>query len=257
MRDNQTYIIDHSDALKEYIANPEFRAVLDSGRYIYCEGHFCLKHPQYVKIDHMGRPHLTPYAREHMRESCLVFETVYGHALKLLLNGVLQKGRGGEKRVRYVTQDGASPVTAEGQAFYRMMVQEYNLAARVDVSFNERVVRLMEEKRIGRRQLAEATGLSEETIRNMRNDAERNFPVESIVAVCIGLSLPPEVSFPLVESSPAKFTKSVEMSAYKYVLMHCYEQEVSQVNRFLVEAGFKPLTNLVEGYGENGVKLQA
>ena len=65
------------------------------------------------------------------------------------------------------------------------------------------------------------------------------------------------MSFPLIESSPAKFTKSVEMSAYKYVLMHCYEQEVSQVNRFLVEAGFKPLTNLVEGYGENGVKLQA
>ena len=148
LRDNQTYIIDHSDALKEYIANPEFRAVLDSGRYIYCEGHFCLKHPQYVKIDHMGHPHLTPYAREHMRESCLVFETVYGHVLRLLLNGVLQKGRGGEKRVRYVTQDGASPITAEGQAFRRMIMQEYNLATQVEASFNDRIVKLMEAIRL-------------------------------------------------------------------------------------------------------------
>ena len=257
LRDNQTYIIDHSDALKEYIANPEFRAVLDSGRYIYCEGHFCLKHPQYVKIDHMGRPHLTPYAREHMRESCLVFETVYGHVLRLLLNGVLQKGRGGEKRVRYVTQDGASPITAEGQAFRRMIMQEYNLATQVEASFNDRIVKLMEARKISKKQLAERTGLSDATIQSMRNDPERQFTIESIVAVCIGLHVPVEISLPLIESSPTKFLRSEEMSAYRYVLTHCYEQEVSQVNRFLVEAGYKPLTGLVEGYGEDGVKQEA
>lgn len=62
---------------------------------------------------------------------------------------------------------------------------------------------------------------------------------------------------PLIESSPTKFMKSEEMSAYRYVLTHCYEQEVPQVNRILVEAGYKPLTSLVEGYGEDGVKLEA
>lgn len=257
LKDNQTYIIDHSDALKEYIANREFRAVLDSGQYIYCEGHFCLKQPQYVKIDHVGHPHLTVYAREHMHECCLVFEKVYGHALKLLINGVLRRARGGEKQVRYVTRDGASPITAEGQAFRRMIMQEYNIATQVEVSFNDRIVKLMEVRRISKKQLAERTGLSDATIQSMRNDPDRQFTIESIVAVCIGLHVPVEISLPLIESSPTKFLKSEEMSAYRYVLTHCYEQEVPQVNRFLVEAGYKPLTSLVEGYGEDGVKLEA
>lgn len=257
LKDNQTYIIDHSDALKAYIADPEFRAVLDSGQYIYCEGHFCLKHPQYVKVDHWGHPHLTIYAREHMHECCLVFEKVYGHALKVLINGVLRRARGGEKQVRYVRQDGASPVTAEGQAFRKMIMEEYNLAAQVEVSFNDRIVKLMDAKRISKKQLAERTGLSDATIQSMRNDPDRQFTIESIVAVCIGLHVPVEISLPLIESSPTKFMKSEEMSAYRYVLTHCYEQEVPQVNRILVEAGYKPLTSLVEGYGEDGVKLEA
>lgn len=127
----------------------------------------------------------------------------------------------------------------------------------MEVSFNDRIVKLMEVRRISKKQLAERTGLSDATIQSMRNDPERQFTIESIVAVCIGLHVPVEISLPLIESSPTKFLKSEEMSAYRYVLTHCYEQEVPQVNRFLVEAGYKPLTNLVEGYGEDGVKLEA
>ena len=56
-----------------------------------------------------------------MHECCLVFEKVYGHALKLLINGVLRRARGGEKQVRYVTRDGSSPITAEGQDFRRII----------------------------------------------------------------------------------------------------------------------------------------
>ena len=154
-------------------------------------------------------------------------------------------------------QDGASPVTAEGQAFRKMIMEEYNLAAQVEVSFNDRIVKLMDAKRISKKQLAERTGLSDATIQSMRNDPDRQFTIESIVAVCIGLHVPVEISLPLIESSPTKFMKSEEMSAYRYVLTHCYEQEVPQVNRILVEAGYKPLTSLVEGYGEDGVKLEA
>ena len=115
----------------------------------------------------------------------------------------------------------------------------------------------MDAKRISKKQLAERTGLSDATIQSMRNDPDRQFTIESIVAVCIGLHVPVEISLPLIESSPTKFMKSEEMSAYRYVLTHCYEQEVPQVNRILVEAGYKPLTSLVEGYGEDGVKLEA
>ena len=257
LKDGQNYVINHSDALKEYVSNPTFRSTLDSGRYIYCEGHFCLNDARYVKIDHMGYPHLSAYAREHMYECCLVFETVYSSPLKRLINGVLQKGRGGRKQVTYVNRDGSSPITAEGQAFRKMIAREHQVASLFQMTFNDMMVKLMEARKITIGRLAEETGLSDETIRNMRNDSDRQFSIGSIVAVCIGLHLSPEVSMQLIECSPAKFVHSEEMSAYRYVLNHCYDQSVRKVNRILVEAGFRPLTDAVDGYGENGVRLEA
>ena len=255
LKDGQDYIIDHIDALREYVANPEFRAELDSGRYIYCEGHFCLNDSRYVRMDHMGYPHLSAYARDHMAECCLVFAEEYISPMRRLINGVLQKGRGGKKQVVYVGRDGGSPITAEGQAFRRMIAKEYSIASLVHTSFNDMMVRLMDARGVSIRWLAEETGLSEETIKNMRNDAERQFSIGSIIAVCIGLQLTPEVSQQLIESSPAKFVHSEEMSAYRYVLNHCNTQKVRKVNRILVEAGYRPLTDAVDGYDENGVRM--
>ena len=255
LRDGQTYTISHSDAMKEYVSNPAFRAVLDSGRYIYCEGHFCLNDARYIRVDHMGCIHLSAYAREHMAECCLVFETVYDSAWRRLLNGVLQKGRGGTKHIQYVGQDGGSPVTEEGRAFQKMIAGRYQESIQFRTSFNEMLVALMAKRKLSVGQLAEASGLSNETIRNMRNDVEKKFSLEPILAVCIAMHLPPEISHQLIDSSPAKFADTEEMSAYRYALDNCYMWDVKKVNRLFVEAGYRPLTDLVDGYGEDGVRL--
>ena len=36
---------------------------------------------------------------------------------------------------------------------------------------------------------------------------------------------------------------------------HCNTQKVRKVNRILVEAGYRPLTDAVDGYDENGVRM--
>lgn len=192
-----------------------------------------------------------------MAECCLVFEEKYEHIFLQLVNGVLRKSGARKKEIKYVRQDGSSPVTAEGMAFRKMIAAEHQDTAMFKLTFNDMIVKLMDSRNVSIGQLAESTGLSDETIKNMRNDPDRHFAIESIVAVCIALHLPPETSARLIDSSPAKFMNSVEMSAYRYVLNFCYTQEVKTVNRFLVEAGFKPLSRIVEGYGEDGVRLEA
>lgn len=255
LKDGQTYMISHSDALREYVRNAKFRSILDSGRYVYCEGHFCLNDARYIRVDRKGCRHLSMYARNHMFECCLVFEEVYDPARRRLINGVLQKGRGGTKHIRYVDQDGGSPVTEEGRAFQKMIASRYQEGNQFRVSFNDMLVKLMAKRKISIGQLAEASGLSNETISNMRNDSRRQFSVEPIVAICIAMHLPPEVSHQLIESSPAKFSDTEEMSAYRYALDNCNTWSVGKVNRLLVEAGYRPLTDLVDGYGEDGVRL--
>ena len=255
LEEGQKYDVDHSDALKEYVRNPAFREVLDSGRYIYCEGHFCLNDSRYIQLDHLGRSHLSAYARNCMKECCLVFEEDYEKVLRRLLNGVLQKGRGANKIVKYVARDGGSAVTAEGQKFREMIVREYQETAAVQPTFQEMLNKLMEMRKFSKGRLAEETGLSVDTIQRMKNEPERTQNIRSVVAICIAMHLPESISSQLIELSSAKFQRSEEMYAYKYVVKYCYQSKVSAVNRFLVEAGFEPLTGLVDGYDEQGVRM--
>ena len=58
-----------------------------------------------------------------------------------------------------------------------------------------------------------------------------------------------------IKASPSKFQEGIDMMLYQYALNNWYNDPVKVVNRKLVEAGARPLTNLVDGYGEDGVKL--
>lgn len=108
-------MIDHIDALKEYVRNAAFREALDTGRYVYCEGHFCLNDPRYIRPGYRGKPYLSAYARDHMRECCLIFETAYENTLKRLVSRVLQKSRGDKRRFGTFPLTAGAPVTAEGR----------------------------------------------------------------------------------------------------------------------------------------------
>lgn len=45
------------------------------------------------------------------------------------------------------------------------------------------------------------------------------------------------------------------MKLYEYALNQWYDRSVAEVNRLLVEAGVSPLTNLVDGFDENGRRM--
>ena len=79
--------------------------------------------------------------------------------------------------------------------------------------------------------------------------------ISEIVAFCIGLHLPPDVSGEYIRTGPSKFLDTTDMALYRYALEMWWKLPVPAVNRKLVEAGARPLTNLVDGYDENGMKM--
>ncbi len=260
LKADETYSISEKEAIGEFIRNPEFRKALRSGRYLYIRENacFCLNDDKYIYLDHAGIPHLRQYAREHMGECCLVFKTVYVNSFVRLVNGILQKdvswGKG-RKKVQYVGKNGESPVTEEGRELRRQIEKQMSDRAAIDISFNDMTVKLMEKKRISVGKLAELTGLSDDTIKNMRNKANIAFPITEVVSVCIALHLPPMNSELYIAKSPTKFLDSIEMRFYEFALNQWYMDTVPEVNRRLVEAGIPPLTPLVEGFDENGVRV--
>ena len=254
----EVYCVDEKDALQEYIRNPEFRRILGSGRYLYVRenGCYCLNDSRYLFFDHIGRPHLRGFAREHMSECCLVFREEYENYAVRLINGILQKGNGrGKKKIQYVGANGESAVTQEGLDLRKKIEKQMAETAAVKMDFCGMTVKLMERKRVSIEMLAERTGLSVETIKRMRTRTDFQFSIQYVIAVCIGLHLSPETSEEYISVSPAKFLNTVDMRLYQYTLMQWYNEDVAVVNRRLVEAGAEPLTNLVDGYDENGARI--
>ena len=254
---NETYTIDEAQALQEYLENEQFRKLLNSGRFVYLEGHYCLNHRNYIAEDQMGYLHLTRYAREHMSECCLVFRLSYQGAFARIVNGVLQKGGGrGRKQLTFVRYDGSPATTEEGLALRAQIEKEMAQSGEVLTNFNQMTKLLMKQNRMTISDLAEASGLSEETIKNMRNDPERIFPIQEILAVCFAMHLPYEVSEEYLRLAPSKMLNTVDMRIYRFGLINWYQLPLRTVNRRFVEAGAKPLTNDVDGFDKNGRMLK-
>lgn len=257
LRDNETYTIDEADGIKEYLRNEEFRKVIDSGTYLYVEGHYCRNDRRYIYTDQYGWDHLTPYAREHMDECCLVFEQVYQSGLTSVLNGIIRRAPAKKSQEkRYKKKDGSSPVTEEGRKLRAQILKAEANDPFAKKTFNQLTIDLMEWRKMNILPLAEATGLSRDTIKNMRNDPDRVFPIQEVIAVAIALHLAPEQSQEYVRQAPSNFLGTDEMRLYRYALKEWYKLPVAVVNRKLVEMGARPLTKLVDGYDENGVEIE-
>ena len=74
IKNNQTFTIGIQDALHEYAINSELRKMVDAGKYLYVDAHFCINDSKYVRQNDYGVPELTDYARQHIDECCLVFD---------------------------------------------------------------------------------------------------------------------------------------------------------------------------------------
>lgn len=63
------------------------------------------------------------------------------------------------------------------------------------------------------------------------------------------------ISMEYIRISPFKFQTTLEMKMYKYALNQWYMRFSVEVNCLLMEAEVRPLTNLVDGFDENGWKV--
>ena len=258
-----THTVTGEEALQEFLRNPVFRRALESGEYVRVPESccYCRDDPRFLTRDSRGVPHLTRAARENMDCCCLVFRAEPGRPREdhgPALSGVLRKSAGtgrGNRVVRYQGPDGGPAWTEEGLRRREALRARFEEEARYRVDFNTMLKGMMEARGFNKRTLAEAAGLSEDVIQQMRNRRDVQHSVRQICAVCIAMHLEPRLSAALIEASPAKFLDTEEMNCYRYALVELYREPLARVNRWLVEMGIPPLTNLVEGFDENGAAM--
>jgi transcriptional regulator with XRE-family HTH domain len=108
-------------------------------------------------------------------------------------------------------------------------------------SFGDALSELIQLRNYSNEQLAERSFLSEKTIRRLRGDPDYTPKLSAVVAVCIGLNIPPCVSYPLIHRAGLEFNTTKVHTAYQILLADFYRKTAHECNRILDEMGVAQL----------------
>lgn len=245
---NQTFVISMKDAAEEYGRNGRFRELADSGCYVYVEGKFCINKPEYVRRGRNGKLYLTNRARNCVECCCLLFEFSYGQTTPQYAAGRFNRESAvievrGQKIV--CPQNAAEPGLCSPQDFMKEATWIMGVRKAIGgMEFNDALVYLMKERKMTIEQLEEKTQISSRTISRLRNNQDYDVTWAQIVALAIGLQLPPAISHDLLAKVGLQLRNNVAHNVYNMILSSFYTLDIETVNSYLCQMGLSPLTEL-------------
>lgn len=243
LSDNQSFTISSADLFKAYCLNKDFRKAIDTGRFVYIEGHVCLDNEKYI-VRSDGQIKLTQYALSHIDECCFAFDKGYSYQSKY-------QGQKYYVQMMYKTpnQVAAQEYSFEMNAHNRTLLSQIQRASRsademrlYPGAFSETLVQLMKEKKLSNKKLADASLVGERTIQRLRNEEEYPTTVQTVLGLCYGLQLSvPEAEMLVGKTDFNIKPTSPQNNAYRCVLSSCAENSIYEVNEMLESCGFEPL----------------
>lgn len=243
----QTFSVGLREAAREFGRNKAFRIAVGSGRYVYVEGKFCLNHGRYVSREANGRLAMTAQARRQTDLCCLRFDVTYGTQSDSYAIGRLnRKNRiGPALRIGFsqAGQTGGStdPETIASVAQWATAVNRDTAA----MDFAETLSYLMRERGMTIEALEESSQISARTIRRLRSDPDYAVTREQVVALAVGLELPPVVSITLLGKAGLSMKNTELHNIYSMILYTMYPAGIQTVNAILSAQNVPPLSSLV------------
>ena len=248
LENNETFTIGIKDAVYEYITNKDFRDLIDSGKYIYVESHYCINDEKYVCKNEFGRLCLTDYAKNNIDECCLIFdigvskcvrEYPRGHVLynKSVSDRIIKTEFSNSEKIKLI-EDRALKLREMRKEAGKLTTILRNSAA----TFSDTLVSHMERLGFTVEYLEEKTLINAKTIQRMRTDDTYRPKLTSVIAICIGFNLNPMLSYDLIKKSGHCFMKNIEHTMYKMLLNVHYENSIYECNQILECNNFNPLS---------------
>ncbi len=242
LSDNQSFTISSADLFKAYCLNKDFRKAIDTGMFVYIEGHVCLDNEKYI-VRSDWQIKLTQYALSHIDECCFVFDKGYSYESKY-------QGQKYYTQMMYKTpeQPNAQEYSFELNAHNKILLSQIQGASKsanamrlYPGAFSETLVQLMKERKLSNKKLADASLVGERTIQRLRNDEEYPTTVQTVLGLCYGLKL----SVPEAEMLVGKTDFNIKPTnsqnyAYRCALSACAENSIYEINEMLVACGYIP-----------------
>jgi len=251
LKNNQTFTIGMQDALVEYALNPDFRQLIDSGKYVYVDAHFCVNDTKYIRQNESGYVELTDYARQHIDECCLIFDIKarrndrYGakyYTECVLFRNIVSDTIIEAKYSSSVQNQRTEARAVELKKINNEAKRTANIMRSLPAAFSDTLIAHMDRLKITVEKLEEKSLVNARTIQRMRNDERYQPKLGTIVAVCIGLQLSPVLSADMIRKSGNTFRATEEHIIYQMLLNSYYQNSIYECNEILQANNCKPLT---------------
>jgi transcriptional regulator with XRE-family HTH domain len=238
IQNNQTFTISFNNACFLNFKNERFRELMDSGKYVYVDSHFCLNSEKYVQMVEYGVYQMTDYAYSHMDECCLIFDIHYAGrksiSYKDFNDYILYRGNLPELKIEIDFSEHIIEVNSIPEYSGHIFSEIQRIMESLPNHFCGTLRFHRDRKDCSREQLEEYSGVSVSTIERMETKHGENGKLKNIIAVCIGLKLYPDFSFDLIGKSTHSLSDMIpHHSAYKMILRNCYHLSVEEVNEKL------------------------
>ena len=232
--------------LSYYNRRPDFRRVIDSGKYIYIDGLFVLRPigifllEQNIDVHAFFRSKKLFGEKNGLTAFCLCEEYLF----------VERKPRTDEiyhsakeyKGKRIAHAEKIASIDTISEELFRNIIS--GGGQEPPFNFCGMLSFFMEQKEVTEEGLAELTGISDRTIRRYKNDEGERPTLENVVAIGIALHLFPHQIVNLLGAAGYQLRKTPKERAYQYLIDAAYNNTVYECNMFLKKSGMPPLTSL-------------
>jgi len=251
LKHNQTFTIGMQDALFEYATNDDFKKLLDSGKYVYVDAHFCINDSKYIRQNNNGYAELTDYASQHIDECCLIFDLKArknnSYGVSYYTECVLFKNAVSDTIVEAKYSNSTQNQLTEARAAELKRInqearQTTNILRCLPATFSGTLIAHMDRLEYTVEFLEEKSLVNNKTIQRMRNDDRKQHKLPTVVAVCIGLQLNPVLSADLIKKAGHTFRIDEEHIIYQMLLNSYYQNSIYECNEILRANNCKPLS---------------
>lgn len=251
-----SYILPGQDLLNLYFVDESFSKLVDSGCVLYVDNCLCLNQPQYIEFDEFGFCHLSQYASLHIDECCFLFDLT---EIQLHKEGILQKqtNLSEEKHLHFLNfsaitmkkfseeeccYDEKNPQNAELSKSIGRASQRAEGFRNYPGTLAETLIMHMKNRRLSVEKLSELSLVSVRTIQRLRTEEEYQTTKQTIIAICVGLQLPPFDAEDLLRKAGLMLNPTQTLdNAYKCILESCGKNSILVVNEILKAYNFPQL----------------
>ena len=235
---SHTFIIDRAKVTALERKNGDFRKLIESGEYVYADGHIVRNLPEYVRWDtERERYLLTDDAKKRADRCCLRFIRKY-----------VQKnvGRYVYGRMYYDPDYVARCEFYLGDIINGKQMNlpdaQYEYEKNFPAEFKDALFMLMRKNGDTQETMAEKLQTSDRRLREWLKDPARFFTVDRVIKLCLMWKLPDFISRLLLESLDFRLNRRDPRNrALIYILEVMWDRGVDEANAYLKENHFDTL----------------